>query len=175
MANQLDGFVENRNELQEKINKATQEKDIRSPLLVEIDDWQRTTIEKVEKVAEQARRQVLKLLNSKKVNIKSQFENFSQELIQLRETEDFVEYDLKRLEQTVHQLKQELKRLSEPSEIELCMEQSNQIAWDTLIYIKEKPSYTAKQQRQQENVTGKFIARFLFLIRECLTCDLFYV
>jgi chromosome segregation ATPase len=153
MANQLDGFIENRNELQEQINKVTDEKGFRSPLLAEIDDWQRTTIEKVEKVAKQARQQVIELLNSKKVNIKSRFANFSQELIQLKETEDFVEYDLKRLEQTVHQLNEELTRLSAPPEIELCMEQSNQIAWDTLIYVKEKPSFAAKQQRQQPGKT----------------------
>lgn len=174
MANQWDGFIKNRNELQEQINKGTDGKNFLSPLLAEIDDWQRKTIEKVEKAAKQARQQVIELLNSKKVNIKSRFENFSQELIQLKETEDFVEYDLKRLEQTIHQINQDIKRLSAPPEIELCMEKSNQIAWDTLIYVKEKPSFAAKQQTQQK-VNGEFISRFFFSVRECLMCDFFYV
>jgi hypothetical protein len=100
------------------------------------------------------------------VEIKSHFEKFSQELVQLKETEDFVEHDLKRLQQTVHELNQELKRLTEPPEIELCMEQSNQIVWDTLIYVQEKPSFAAKQQRQQQEVNGKCIVRSVFLVRE---------
>jgi chromosome segregation ATPase len=162
MANQLNGFTGDRNELQDKINKATQQEELHSPLLTEIDNWRETTIEKVKKVAEQARQQVLKLLNAKKVEIKSHFEKFSQEFIQLKETEDFVENDLKHLEKTIHELKQELKQLNEPPEIQLRMEQSNQIAWDTLIYVKEKTSFAGKPQRQQQKVYGKCIVRCVF-------------
>jgi hypothetical protein len=56
-------------------------------------------------------------MNSKKVKVKAQFEKFSQKLIQLKETNDFVKHDFKRLEQTVHQLNQDLKQLSQVPEI----------------------------------------------------------
>jgi DNA primase len=161
MANQLDGFIEDCNDLQDKINKAMEHKNFDSPLLIEIDEWEKTTIEKVKQVAEQARQQVVQLMNSKKVKIKAQFEKFSQKLIQLKEPNDFVEHDLKQLEQTVHQLNQDLKQLSQVPEIQLHMEQSNQTAWDSLIYVEEKPVYTIKQELQRQ-VNGKFISRSFF-------------
>ncbi|CAF1254625.1 unnamed protein product [Rotaria sordida] len=126
----------------------TQNNYVPSVVLMEIDDWERTTIEKVKTVAEQARQQLIKLPKSKKVETESRFEKFCQDLISLKETGDFVEHDLKYLQQTVDQLHQDLKRLTESFELELCTEQSNQIKWDTLIYIKEKPTYTECLQPQ---------------------------
>ncbi|CAF0815890.1 unnamed protein product [Adineta steineri] len=150
MDNELDRFIEDCNTLQEKINTITQNKDFNIPLLTEIDDWEKMIIEKVKKVAEQVREQVIKLPNEKEMETKFNFEKYRQNLNQLKETGDFVEYDLKYLEQTVYQLNQDLKRLNQSLEFELCKEQSNQIQWDSLIYIKEKPSYTLKQPQQQQ-------------------------
>ncbi len=154
MADELCRLIECGNALQDKINRATQHKYSNSSLLIQIDEWQRVTIEKVEQIAEQARQQVVKLLNSKDMEIKTQFEKFSQELIQLKETENLVERDLERLEQTIYQLNQDLKRLSQTPEIELHTERSNQIVWDSLIYVVEK------------SVNGKFISRPFFLVQE---------
>ena len=44
-------IVEDRNILQEKIAKATQQKNILSPLLLQIDDWQKKMIENVKQAA----------------------------------------------------------------------------------------------------------------------------
>ncbi len=162
MANQLEGFIGQHNELRQQINKETEEKNFDSPLLIEIEDWQRKTIEKVKKVAEQAKQQIVKLLNSKKTEIKSEFEKFSEELIQLKESEDFLEYDLERLKQTVDQLNQKLRKLSKQPEIELCKEKSHQIEWDTLIYTREKTSFAAPQPSPKP--IGKFIIRFFFTL-----------
>jgi chromosome segregation ATPase len=162
MANQLEGFIENRNELQYQITKATEEKNFDSPLLVEIEDWQSKTIEKVKKVAEQAKEQVIKLLNSKKTEIKFEFEKFSKELIQLKDNDDLLENDLEHLKQTVGELNQKLKELSKQPEIELCKEQGNQIEWDILIYIREKTSFTPKPPRPKP--LGKFIIEYIFTL-----------
>ncbi len=161
MANQLEGFIGNHNELRQQINKKTEEKNFDSSLLIEIEDWQTKTIEKVKRVAEQAKQQVVKLLNSKKTEIKSEFEKFSEELIQLKENDDFLEYDLERLKQTVDQLNQKLKELSKQPEIELCKEQSDEIEWDSLIYIRDKTSFAAPQPSPKP--IGKFIIRFFLL------------
>jgi chromosome segregation ATPase len=156
--NELDGFVEDRNTLQEKIAKATQQKNILSPLLLQIDDWQKKMIENVKQAAEQARQHVIRMLNSKQIEINSKFEKFSQELINLKETEDFVEPDLKRLKQTINQLNQDLKHLAQPPEIELHVEESQSVAWDRLIYVveKTKTNYYTKQRQQPE--IGEFIS-----------------
>jgi predicted protein tyrosine phosphatase len=170
MVNKLEGFIGDRNGLHVKINNVTHQKDSRSPLLIQIDEWQIAIIKKVEEIAEQARRQVERLLNTKKVEITAQFEKFSQELIELKETEDFIENDLERLEQTIQQLNQDLQKLSETPAIEVHTEQSKQIAWDSLIYVQEKVAYTMKQQPQQpqlsqqpqQRVVGESINTFDF-------------
>ncbi len=162
MANQLEGFIGDRNGLQYQITEATKEENFDSPLLVEIEDWQSKTIEKVKRVAEQAKKQVIKLLNSKKTEIKSEFEKFSQELIQLKENEDLLENDLEYLKQTVGELNQKLKELSKQPGIELCKEQSDQIEWDTLIYIREKTSFTLKPLHPKP--LSKFIIEFIFTL-----------
>jgi phage-related minor tail protein len=137
-----------RNDLQDKINKATQNKDSHSPLLARIDEWQGTTIEKVKQVAEQARNEAKRLLDSKRTEITSQFEKVSKELVQIKETEDFVEQDLVRLKQTVHQLNQSLKELAQPPTIELRTEQSDRIEWNRLMYVEAKVSTITNQDRR---------------------------
>jgi chromosome segregation ATPase len=154
--NELHGFIEDRNTLQEKITKATQQKNTRSPLLLQIDDWQKAMIENVKQAAEQARKQVLQMLTTKQIEITSEFEKISQELINLQETEDFVEPDLKRLKQTINQLSQDLNQLAQPPAIELHVEESEKVAWDRLIYVVEKTNYSV-QQRQQPAI-GEFIS-----------------
>ena len=178
MANQLEGLIENCNELQDQINKATEEKNFDSALLREIDDWQRQTIEKVNNVAELARQHVVELLNSQKVDVKSQFKSFFQELIQLKETGDFLEHDLEHLEQTVAGLNLELKQLSEPPEIDVCLEYDHPIQWDDLIYIIEQPP-SDRKQRRLDAVDGELITRvFSFVlfanIVVCFTFQMLY-
>jgi hypothetical protein len=120
-------LIEDRNELQTKINVDTPDEDYHCSLLTEIDDWQRTTIKKVTKTAEQIRQQVIQCLKLKKLKTKSHFEKFSQDLNQLKETGDFVESDLKQLEQIFDQLKHNLKQLHKSPELELCTKRSQQI------------------------------------------------
>ena len=149
--NDMDGLIEGRNDLQEKINKASQNKNARSPLYAQIDEWQRTTIEKVMAVAEQARQQVTEILNSKRIEITSQFETLSQELIQRKESENFVENDIARLKQKIQQLNQDLNSLTQPPAIEFHTEQSDQIAWDRLIYVENKSTYTGNRIQSDYN------------------------
>jgi vacuolar-type H+-ATPase subunit E/Vma4 len=162
MANQLEEFVENRNQLHRQITEATKEENFSSPLLIEIEDWKTETIRKVEEAAEHAKQRAIELLNSKNKEIKSEFEKFSQELVRLRETQDFLEFDLESLTEAVNQLNQKLKKLNKQPEIELCKEQSDQIEWDTLIYIREKIPATSERSCPEPEPVGKFIIRFVF-------------
>ncbi|CAF4109691.1 unnamed protein product [Rotaria sp. Silwood2] len=153
---EMDVVIELRNELQDKINKTIYHDDLYGPLFEQIDQWQNMMTEKVNLVAEHIRQQVSQLLNSKRVKLSNDFKSFSQELIHLKETENFVEYDLTRLKYIIHQFNHELKQLTKPCTIELHTERSDRIVWSQLIYAEEKSTYAGIQQRQQ-HVKGKMI------------------
>ncbi len=155
----LDELTVDRNDLQEKINKISLEKQSGSLLLSRIDEWQQITIEKVKQAAEQARQQVLKIMNSKREEIERQFQTLSQEFEQLRETEGVLEQDLARLKQQIGQLNKDSEQLSQPLAVELNMKQSDQIVWNRLIYAEEK-SERAVDQRPQPQPRGEHLNNF---------------
>jgi hypothetical protein len=163
---EMDGVVEERNKLQDAINKATPRNDQRSPLIAKINEWQETIIEKVKHVAAQARQQVVQLLNSKRVKITTEFQTFSQEVAHLKETEDFVEHDLTRLKQMVEQFHQDLKQSVQPTNIVLRTEQSDGIDWNRVIYVEEKRAQTENQQRRPQ-ATGRFNHQFVLRRQLC--------
>jgi chromosome segregation ATPase len=154
---EMEKIIEERNHLQDEINNVPQSNDHQSPLIEQIDKWRDITIEKVKQVAAQARQQAIHIMNHKMMKISTEFRNFSEELARLKESENYVEHDLTRLNQMINQFKQELRQPNQPTTIELHTEQSDRINWDTLIYVEEKEIYTTNQQRQQQ-VIGKFIS-----------------
>ncbi|CAF1468626.1 unnamed protein product [Rotaria sordida] len=153
---EMDVIIEHHNELHDKINKAIQHDDPNSPLFEQIDQWQNMMTEKVNLVAEHTRQQVSQLLNSKRIKITNDFKRFSQELVPLKETENFVEHDLTRLKYIIHQFNHELKQLTRPFTIELHTEQSDRIVWSQLIYAEEKSTYAGIHQREQ-HVRGMMV------------------
>jgi chromosome segregation ATPase len=156
---EMDRIVEERNRLQDEINTAAPGNNQKNPLVDQIDKWRDITIEKVKQVAAKARQQAIQLLNSKQTKINTDFKSFSQELAHLKETENYVEHDLTRLNQMISQFKQDLRRLTQPTTIKLHTEQSNKIEWDRLIYVVEEQTYTNNPQRRQES-TSKLIKYF---------------
>ncbi|CAF0864294.1 unnamed protein product [Rotaria sordida] len=150
LLNELDGLTIDRNDLQAKLNEAASNKQPSEHLLAQIDEWQRTTIEKVKQAAELARQQVFKIANSKREEITRQFQTLSQELKELRDTKGVVEQDLIRLKQEIHQLNEDLKQVAQSSTIELSMEQSDKIVWQHMIYVEEKSVSAGNQLRQSK-------------------------
>jgi chromosome segregation ATPase len=150
LAHGLDELTVNRNELQEKINKASSHKHSGSSLLSRIDAWQDDTIQKVKQAAQQARQQVLKIINSKREEITRQFQALSKEMEQLRETEDVLEQDLSRLKNQIKQLHKGLENVSQSPTIELNMKQSEQITWHRMIYVEDRSVSSAQQQRREQ-------------------------
>ncbi|CAF3845286.1 unnamed protein product [Rotaria sp. Silwood1] len=142
MTGELDRLISDRNDLQDQVNNAIQDQESNSSLLKRIDE------------------------------IKVQLMKFSQELIRLKENENFVEYDLKRLEQTLHQLKQELERMTQASDVELPTKQSNQIPWDTLIYGEEKSVHMREQEvnKQEQTRTSSYRRKLVCKGYSCSTC-----
>jgi hypothetical protein len=147
---ELDILVEDRNILQEKLSKAARQTNSSNDILLQIDEWQRTTTEKIKQAADQARQQVTNILDSKCSEITVSFEKFSKELVHLKETEDLYHDDLSRLQQTMLQLDEDLKQLAQPPTILICTEQTNQVVWNHLIYVDQKITNVKNQQQQQQ-------------------------
>ena len=145
MFTELDKIVEERNGIQETILTRVPSKEQKSPLIEQIDQWKRNTIAKVEEVAAQLRQQTIELLNRKQTKINEEFESFSQELITLRESENYVEHDLERLKKKIQQFKQDIRQSTQPTTILLHTDQSDKIQWESLIYIEEKPLNDGKK------------------------------
>ena len=149
---EMEEIVEERNNLQDKINKATQINDSHSPIIGQINEWEKMTIEKVKQAAEQARQQAFQLLHSKRLRITNEFKGFSKELADLKESENFAEQDLARLKQIIRQFHQDLTRMTQPVTIELNTKESDGIQWNRLIYTQEKLTNAERQQ-----AIGKFL------------------
>ncbi|CAF1143156.1 unnamed protein product [Adineta steineri] len=143
---EMEDLVEERNELQEKINKATEGSNLCNPLIEEINAWEKITIEKVRQTAEQVRQQTNQLMDSKYMKITNEFKSFSEELADLKETEDYVEYDLTRLKQKIDQFNVDLTHFSQATRNELNKEESERIKWNRIIYVQEKPVEVERQQ-----------------------------
>jgi hypothetical protein len=151
----MDEIVERRNDLMGNINDSAPQNNTRSPLITRIDKWEKSTIDNVKQAADRARQQVDQLSNSKRTKITTEFKTFSQELAHLKETENFVEHDLTRLNKMIDNFYQDLQQITQPAMIELHTEESDRIQWNRLIYVEEKSNYTRYQRQQQQPAAGK--------------------
>jgi septation ring formation regulator EzrA len=104
-------------------------------------------------------RHPVQLLNSKRTKITTDFKSFSEQLVHLKQTENYAEHELARLNQKIDQFKQDLERLTQPPIIKLYTEKSDGVEWNRLIYVKEEQGNTNIQQRQQRP-TSKLINYF---------------
>ncbi|CAF1110123.1 unnamed protein product [Adineta steineri] len=143
---EMEKLVEERNKVKEEINKPTNANDTNNPLIEEINAWEKITIEKVRQTAEQMRQQANQLMNSKSVKITNEFRSFSEELANMKETEDYVEHDLARLKQKIDQFNEDLTQLSQGTRIELNKDESEKINWNRIIYVQEKLAEVERQQ-----------------------------
>ncbi|CAF1505112.1 unnamed protein product [Didymodactylos carnosus] len=72
-----------------------------------ISKWERKTIEKIEMIADQARRQVQDLLDEKRLKVKEKYDQISAELRQRKESSHFFEQDIEILRKTLEQVKRD--------------------------------------------------------------------
>ncbi|CAF0978321.1 unnamed protein product [Adineta steineri] len=143
---EMEQLIEERNKLQEKINTTAKPNNSSDPVIEDINAWERITIERVKQTAESARQQANELMTSKSVKTTNEFKGFSDELADLKETEDYVEHDLIRLQEKIIQLNLDLTQLSQGTRLELNREESERINWNYIIYVQEKPIEFERQQ-----------------------------
>ncbi|CAF1134080.1 unnamed protein product [Adineta steineri] len=142
----MEQLIEERNKLQEKISKTEKPNNSSNPVIEEINTWEKITIEKVQQTAEYARQQANQLMDSKSMKTTNEFKYFSDELVDLKRTEDYIEQDLTRLKQKIDQFNIDLTQLSQGTRLELNREESERIGWDHIIHVREKPVEVERQQ-----------------------------
>jgi len=158
--NGLEKLTASVNELQEKINNTNLDNRPDILILSQIDAWEQKTIQKVHQAADEVRKEVLVLVKSKQEEIKNQFQTFSKELDNLREKQGILEQDLTRLEREIAQINEDLKQSSQLPTVKLITNQSEQIAWNHMIYVEQKSENTASQQVQRSKSLREYLNRF---------------
>ena len=144
MSVQLEQIMQNCHQLEIKTKDTIQTQRSGSSVLSEIDKWQRSTIEKVTQVAENARQQVIQLMRRKKTEILEKLDLVGKEIRTRQSANDFVEYDLERLKEAVNKLQKDLDQyIRQP--LELHIKGNDQIDWNNLIYIEQR--YVPKTSR----------------------------
>ena len=138
MFSEMDKIIQDRDRLQDLINKESQSNDQQHPIIEKINQWRDHTIKMVKQVAAQACQQAIDLLNAKRVKLSTEFKSVTKELVELKESENYVEHDLKRLNDMIKKFKQDLEQTKQPTTIILHTEQADKINWDTLMYVEEK-------------------------------------
>ncbi|CAF2336259.1 unnamed protein product [Rotaria sp. Silwood2] len=123
-------------ELLDQIQKLEKSNYLSLNLFAQIEQWKKTTINKVEKAAEKAHCELIKLIDKKRSEITEQLQLITKE-IRLRLAEEiFVENDIDQLKQELDKITQKLEKLIQKDKTQRIIVENNQIDWSRLIYIR---------------------------------------
>ncbi|CAF5102356.1 unnamed protein product, partial [Rotaria sp. Silwood1] len=102
----------------------------------QIEQWKKTTINKIEKAAEKAQYQLIELIDKQRINVVKQLEPITKEILCRREEENFLENDIDRLRKKIDEIQQILQPFIQKDTNKSIIVDSDQIDWDRLIYIR---------------------------------------
>ncbi len=102
-------------------------------LFSQIDQWEKTTINKIHKVAQNVREKLNDLINFERETFTKQFESLTTEVRHRREEEDFDENNIEQLQQSVQQLNQ-------PNKNNLIVAKNDQINSAEIIDSQSEPN-----------------------------------
>ncbi|CAF1539201.1 unnamed protein product, partial [Rotaria sp. Silwood1] len=129
-------IVRSHDELLDQIQKLEKSNYLSSDLFDQIEQWKNTMINKVEKAAEKARDEFIKLIDEQRITITKQLEPITKEIRCLREEENFVEYDIDRLTQKINEIQHKLEQFIRKDINKTIIVDNDQIDWNRLIYIR---------------------------------------
>ena len=137
LAEQFQLLTDVRNEVKQslEISRSTNSNEQQSACLVEIDAWERETIQRIQQIAANARTNVNELMRKYTNDISDRFEQISIQIQERQKQGDYLENDIERIRNQLEQLKNDIKHVKKTIHVDSSL--SNNIAWDTLIYIVE--------------------------------------
>ncbi|CAF3915198.1 unnamed protein product [Rotaria sp. Silwood1] len=129
--------VRSHDELLDQIQKLEQSNYLSSDLFAQIEQWKKTTINKVERATEKAHHELTELIDKKRAAITKQLQLITKEIRSRREEEIFVENDIDQLKQEIEKIKQKLEILIQKDKNQSIIVENSQIDWNRLIYVRE--------------------------------------
>ncbi|CAF4696498.1 unnamed protein product, partial [Rotaria sp. Silwood2] len=124
-------------ELLDQIQKLEKSNYSSLDLFAQIEQWKKTTINKVERAADKAQHELTDLIDNKRAAIAKQLELITKEIRSRQEEETFVENHIDQLKQEIDKIKQKLEKLIQKDKTQSIIVENNQIDWNQLIYIRE--------------------------------------
>ncbi|CAF1090152.1 unnamed protein product, partial [Didymodactylos carnosus] len=125
-------------EVQALTDKASKSNPIANNIIRQIEDWKNEMMGKIQAVANEAKQDVQRLLQTDDLreDIVNRLKSIKQQLREGRETESYVEHDLERWKLDLDKLKKDLNQKPKPLDIHVNTEESRRITWGTLIKVK---------------------------------------
>jgi TolA-binding protein len=151
-----------RNEVKESMEtkESTSPNGKRITCLDEIDRWEATIIQCIQQIAAKARTNVNEILTGHMTEIRHRFEELSLDMLQQQKEGNYLENDINRVKNQLDQLKNDIEHVSENIQVDTAL--SNNIEWETLIYVAETDLSTSKSIRvdnrvaKQKQASGDF-------------------
>ena len=144
LSGELEKVIEDRDQLQERMNNKEKIFGFRSSLLTQIDQWENDTLEKVDRAADRTRHYIVQVLDEKEKKMENDFKNFTMQLRDRQNMQNINENDLTDLKNKIHLLEELFEQLTDSSSLMIHTEKSGQIDWTLLIYADEKSAHDIK-------------------------------
>lgn len=122
-----------RNELKESldITETTTQYENELPCLIEINQWERKTIERIQEIAKKLRTDINKMMLKNVADVRYQLEQLSVNMQQQEKEGNYLENDIVQIKCQLDKLKETIQHMNEKIQITT----SNDIDWNTLIHI----------------------------------------
>ncbi|CAF0779367.1 unnamed protein product [Rotaria sordida] len=130
--------VRSHNELYEQIQELEKSNYLSLDLFTKIEEWKKTTIDRVEQAAERAHHELIELIDKQRIKIRQQLESITKEIRCHQEEETFIEDDIDRLKQKLNEIQKTLQKFIRKVTNKTIIVDNDQIDWNRLIYIREK-------------------------------------
>ena len=157
LVQQFQLLMDIRNEIKESLEttKSTSSNGERISCLDEIDRWETEIIQRLQQIAAKARTNVNEILATRINEIRHRFERLSLDIQQRQKEGIYLENDIDRVKTQLDQLKNDIAHVNETIQIDTTV--SNNIEWETLIYITETelPSKAKSETIRTNNQVAK--------------------
>ncbi|CAF1343116.1 unnamed protein product [Rotaria sp. Silwood1] len=150
-------IVRSHDELLYEIQKLEKSNNVSLDLFGEIEQWKKTTIQKVEQAADRARHELTELIDKQRTEIKKQFETITKEIQTCRNEENFVETDIDRLQMKINEIRESVQQLLETETTKSIIVDHGQIDWNQILCVRASrlqiPSLNLNTKWRQNGVT----------------------
>ena len=162
-------------DLLETVLNADQGKFI-SDFIDEINDWETRILVKVKHAAENARQHVRKILEWNQVENGLDLQSISSQLIKIKETKNYVEYDLEKIRKKINHLNERFFNHESFRNIHINTRYSDQIEWHHLIAVQtgsSDRSFPRLPEFDEEHQSCRYFFLICFVMDRLIVCQSF--